>query len=136
MRLTKAQSQKLAKIFRKYHVEAAYLFGSQANKKTHAGSDTDIAVRFSKDISLRQTLDFINEISPFFPSRVDLADLGKAPLPLRYRVYAARHLLFARDPRKEVLERAKAVSLYHDYKYYYDRFARFELERIAVHGLT
>lgn len=127
---------KLVKIFKKYGIIAAYLFGSHARGTKHAGSDTDIAVRFSRDLPLKKTLLLINELTPLFSGRIDLLNLASAPLPLQFRVYKERKLLYALNPKQEVLKRANALSLYHDYKYYFDRFTRFEVKRILAEGLA
>lgn len=127
---------KLIPIFQKYCVVSAYLFGSQASGKTHKKSDTDIAVRFRKELSLKKTLQFANELTLFFKNECDVVDLDAAPLPLQFRIFRERKLLYAKNPKKEILEQAKAMCLYFDYKYYYDRFMKTEMNRIAIQGLT
>ncbi len=77
-----------------------------------------------------------NELTSFFSAEADILDLDLAPLPLQFRVFQARKLLYARYPKEEVLKQAKAVTLYFDYKYYYDRFTKFETDRILQHGLV
>lgn len=128
--------EKLNKVFSKYHVNAAYFFGSQVKGNTHAESDLDIAVRFDKKNSLKQILNFINDLTLILDARIDLMDLNLAPLPIQLKVYQSRRLIFVRDMKKELILKNKALSLYYDYKYYYDRFTDFEINRILTHGLT
>lgn len=128
--------EKSHRLFLKYHITAAYLFGSQVNGNSHAKSDLDIAVRFSKELSLKQTLSLVNELSAIFHFEIDLLDLDSAPLPLQFRVYQSRKLLFAKNIKEELSARNKALTLYYDNKYYYDRFTNFEINRILTHGLA
>lgn len=127
---------KLESVLKKYGVTVAYLFGSQTTGKTHAKSDVDIAMRFSRSLPLKKILLLANELTPLFDSPVDIVDLDSAPLPLQFRVYRARSLLYSKNPKEEVLKKSKALCLYHDYKYYYDRFVNFEIERMAKKGLA
>lgn len=124
------------KILQKYGVKAMYLFGSQAFGKTHRKSDTDIAVRFSRAVSLKDLLKFSHILSPYFQTEVDIVDLENATLPLQFRIFRERRLLYAEDPRQEATARAAALTKYFDYKYYYDRFTNFEIERIVHYGLV
>ncbi|MBI4994539.1 nucleotidyltransferase domain-containing protein [Candidatus Peregrinibacteria bacterium] len=126
---------KLESVFKKYGIEAVYLFGSRANGKIHKKSDIDIAVRFSKKLSLQKLLMLANELTSSLGAEADILDLDSAPLPLQFRVFQARKLLYAKNPKEEILKQAKAITLYFDYKYYYDRFVKFETDRILQHGL-
>ena len=99
-------------------------------------SDVDIAVRFSKKLQLKELLLLGNELTALFGSPVDIVDLDSASLPLQFRVFRARTLLYAENPKEEVMKKAKALSLYHDYKYYYDRFHQSEMKRILAEGLA
>ena len=76
-----------------------------------------------------------NELTSFFGAEADILDLDSAPLPLQFRVFQARKLLYAKNPKEEILKQSKALTLYFDYKYYYDRFVKFETNRILHHGL-
>ena len=124
------------KLYKKYKVQALYLFGSQAKGKTHAQSDTDLAVRFRHNPTLKEMLKLSNELAPYFSSEIDLVDLADASLPLQYRIFRERRLLYAENPMHESTRRALTLTLYYDYKYYYDRFSKFETDRIAKYGLT
>ncbi len=126
----------MEKLFAKYNIGAAYLFGSQINGNTHAKSDLDIAVRFDKKPTLKQTLALIGDLTSHFKFEIDLLDLDLAPLPLQFRVYQSRKLIFAKNMKYELALRNKALTLYYDYKYYHDRFTDFEIDRILTHGLT
>src|SRR3989338_7178859 len=109
--MTTFSKKQLTIALKKYAVTAAYLFGSQASGKTHSKSDTDIAVRFGKDLSLQKKLELIAKLSKIFQNEVDLLDLEISPLPVQFRVYQARKLLYAQNPKQEVLLQAKALCL-------------------------
>lgn len=128
-------SPQLIKIFKKYGVTAAYLFGSQARGKTHAKSDVDIAVRYKKSPKLSEILALTHALSTYYKKPADVADLGAASLQLQFRVYQARSLLYAKNPREEAFRRFRALSFYYDNKYYFDRFTQFEINRLAAKGL-
>ena len=128
-------SQQLRKIFKKYDVSAAYLFGSHVGGKTHAKSDVDIAVRYASQPNFSKMLAFANELSIFYKKSADVVNLNTATLQLQFRVYKASAILYAKNPKAEALARAKATSLYHDYRYYFDRFTSFEINRLATKGL-
>lgn len=135
MKLTIPQKN-LEKILKKYGIKAAYLFGSQADGKTHANSDIDIAVRFSKKLPLKQFLLLENDLTRLLGKPADVVNLDEAPLPLQFRVFRARALLYAKNPKEEVLLRAQSLSIYHDYQYGYRRFQAFEMNRILKNGLV
>lgn len=130
-------STALKTILQKYGVTAAYLFGSHAHGRTHKKSDIDIAVRFQKkNATFKKILHLSNELSKLFSGPVDLVPLDSAPLPLQFRIFAGRELLYAKKPKEEILKQAKSLSLYHDFKYYYDRFTKTAIERMIQKGLN
>ena len=135
MNLSKKCLGRLKVILGKYPVSAAYVFGSQANGQTHAQSDVDVALRYKKSLSLNKTLLLANEITSIFELPADLLDLSASPLPLQFRVYQAGVLVYAENKAQEAMARFTALSLYYDYKYYFDRFIKFETDRILQHGL-
>ena len=51
MNLTKKQISELSKVFKKYNVQFAYLFGSQATGKANRKSDFDFAVMLPEKIN-------------------------------------------------------------------------------------
>lgn len=127
--------QKLASICQKYSATALYLFGSQSTGKTHAHSDTDIALRFAKEISLKKLALLANELTEIFHTEIDLTDLDDAPLPLQFRIYKARKLLYAKNKKSEAYKRAMAISMYHDHKNFFDRQNRAFEKHILSKGL-
>lgn len=71
----------------KFGIVAFILFGSQATKKTTALSDLDIGYIPGKSISTKAENQLFLEITKRFKrDDVDLVDLKKAPLLLRYSV--------------------------------------------------
>lgn len=62
----------------KQDISMAFLFGSQASGKTTKESDIDIAVWFSKDVSLEVIDKLWREIESLLHNNVDLVVLNKA----------------------------------------------------------
>ena len=63
-----------------------------------------------------------------------MVDLKTAPLSLQYRIYKEKKMLYAKNQKKEVFLQAKALCLYFDYKYYFDRFMKVEMDRVLSKG--
>jgi len=69
-------------------VEFAVLFGSNARGDSHEGSDVDIAVRFSEELSshdrfrLRNRIDA--DLQAYADGFVDVSDIAMLPTPVAY----------------------------------------------------
>ena len=91
-------------------VAVAYLFGSRARGTARPDSDYDVAVLFSAPPDHRRTLELAADLGP----RVDLVDLGEAPIPLAYRVVRDGILLVSRDDHARIDHRVRTIDRYLD----------------------
>jgi predicted nucleotidyltransferase len=94
------QSPVLDKLVRDYGLDLVVMFGSRARGEPRGDSDTDIAVRSSRELSRDEELTIAAELDKVYPN-VDLCDIRKAsPLLLgaigndAKLVYQARESLF------------------------------------------
>jgi len=86
------------KIFQKYGVKIAYLFGSRAKNFAAPNSDFDIGVLFKENSSdlLDRSFRLGSELQKFFPAEVDVRVLNQAPSLFRYEVISC-NLPYIRD---------------------------------------
>jgi predicted nucleotidyltransferase len=106
-------------------VRLAYLFGSQAQGRTHALSDVDVAVLLAAQLSpleqSRARLRLMGALMALLQREdVDLVVLNQASLLLRQRVLRDGRLLFANDDRERVRFAAETYRRYLDCRYMYD----------------
>lgn len=89
------------KIFEKFYVKLAYLFGSRAKGNAGAGSDYDIAVLFGKEpadsLAMKETTFLSLKLKKYFPERLEIISLNAAPLLLQYEVVANGRPLYCKD---------------------------------------
>ena len=74
---------------------ALYLYGSQAQGRTSALSDVDVAVLARNDLSRQQLWRLEDRCVARWPEAVDIRVLNLAPLPFRYEVTARGRRLWA-----------------------------------------
>ncbi len=80
-------------------IAAVYLFGSQVDGYAMPWSDIDLAVLWTEPVSFATELDLGVQLSLVLGTdRIDLLNLGKAPLPLKQRVISTGLLLYERTP--------------------------------------
>lgn len=86
------------RIFKKFNVKLAYLFGSYAKSSSAPESDIDIAVLFkeqpSDPLALKETTFLSLELAKFFPQKVDVISLNNASLLLKYEVVSSGRILY------------------------------------------
>lgn len=89
------------KIFKKFNIKLAYLFGSQAKGNAARESDFDIAVLFQEKpadpLALKETTFLSLELNKFFPTKLDIVSLNNAPLLLKYEVVAHGQLIYCEN---------------------------------------
>lgn len=105
--------------FRRFGVQLAYLFGSQAAGRTHAESDVDVAVLFAEDLaqSERETeqLALIGECMRVWSTDdVDLVVLNDAPPLLAYEVLRGGKMLYAASEDTRIEFQVRTVLRYED----------------------
>lgn len=107
------------KIFQKYKVKLAYLFGSQAKGRSAKESDLDIAVLFKKKpsdpLALREITAISSELSKkSFPKKLDIVPLNGAPLLLKYEVVAHRKILYCENENERKNFEVSVIKEYID----------------------
>ena len=94
------------KIFQKFNVKLAYLFGSQAKGNAAAESDFDLAVLFEeagdKHNLFEKTLYLAEELRDYFPKRIDIVSLNDAPLLLKYEVVSNGQALYCANEAERI----------------------------------
>ncbi len=135
------QNTKLADFFSEQeHVKLAYLFGSAAKGKAGKLSDVDIAVRFDDTLSKKERfklqLNLIGDIAALLKTdKVDLVDIGEAPLSLKFEIIKANCPVFVRDKTLKIDFEQEVMSRYLDRRYYEKRAASEYLRKVAVKGI-
>ena len=71
------ESPVLDKLVREYGLDLIVMFGSRARGESRVDSDTDIAVRGSRELSRDEELTIAAELDKLYPN-VDLCDIRKA----------------------------------------------------------
>jgi predicted nucleotidyltransferase len=114
----------------------AYLFGSRATGRHHAGSDADIAVMGRHPLRLLEEAALAQELaSALDVPAVDLVDLNRAPLRLKGRIVQEGELLFSSDEPARVAFEVRTRSEYFDFRPTLDAHRRRFLQRVAAGGL-
>lgn len=116
------------KIFRKFNIKLAYLFGSRAKGLSYEKSDFDIAVLFKKTpadpLALKELTFFSSELNKFFPTKIDTVSLNDAPLLLKYEVVAHSKIVYCENEAERINFEVSTIKEYIDDKYtrqiYYD----------------
>ena len=129
-----------ARVLPGHSILAAYAFGSRVSGRAGPESDLDVGyylegyqagatLRVAEEMTLAADLE--DEVGV----RIDLRDLGDAPLELRGRVLEDGVRIYSGDPARRVaLERA-LLSRYHDYKHEYRLMHEARLRRVAARGV-
>jgi predicted nucleotidyltransferase len=102
-------------------VLVAYLFGSAATGRTHAGSDVDVAIVLEPSVPagryLDRSLDVARRLSAASGvGRIEVLVLNDAPLPLRGRAVRERVVLFSRDEPFRVRFEGKVLKEFFDFQ--------------------
>jgi uncharacterized protein len=92
------------KIFEKYGVKIAYLFGSRAKGFSAPDSDFDIGVLFKEDGSdlLDKSFRLAGELQKFFPAETDVRVLNNAPSLFKYEVISCNLPLYCENENERV----------------------------------
>jgi len=124
--LTQKQKDFIKKLAKEYKILLILLFGSQANKKTHPGSDLDIGALFKKnDLGLQKYSILLSKFQKIFPEKeIDLAIINQAdPLFLK-KILERCQLLYG---KKSDLKKLELYSFHRflDYQKYFDLEEKF-----------
>src|SRR4030042_6672331 len=151
MHITSDQKQRMEKIFKKYGVEFAYLFGSSVIGNSNKASDIDIAVYLRSSGTInpslrRQTLtpltargghskegtikrrfeirlELITELSKIFPKNIDLVVLNDIKsVFFRYVILKEGSLIYTANEGVRVDTECAILNEYFDFKPFLDMY--------------
>lgn len=133
--LTKKQLNKLS---RKYHINAIYLFGSQAEKSATSQSDYDFAVLLDEKIKPKEygryQINIISELLSLIKTdRIDLIILNneKVPLLLKYNVIKQGKLLYEKEKNKRVILEVDISRNWFDWQYFEEMWGDIYIKQMA-----
>jgi len=118
MEITKDQKLKIAKIAKKFQLKLIVIFGSFVGGKNRKDSDLDIAVLGLREVSFKEQISLINELSRIFNKNIDLSVLNKANPLLLFQ--ASKNPILLYGSREEFLKfKLYAFKAYNDYAPYF-----------------
>ena len=111
--------QPLQCLFQQHPVRLAYLFGSQATRRTHPNSDVDVAVLLDESLTsderFAERLRLLGDLSCIFGTdHVDLVILNDASPLLAYETLRHGVLLYCADARTRIEFQVHALRTYED----------------------
>ncbi len=118
--LTK-QIQELRSLFQRHpEIIAAILFGSYNTPFFNERSDLDFGLIFDRSVELSTELNIEVEISELLGTdRIDLVNLNKAPLLLKYNAVAGGKIIYESDYEKTSDFLEKIYNEFCDFEYGY-----------------
>jgi predicted nucleotidyltransferase len=117
-------------------IAAAYIFGSLARGKFHAGSDVDIAILYDPDHAdklarFERRLDLEIALEEIIHRPVQVIDLEQAGLPLQYQVRKYGKVIVEKDRKLRVNFEVNTRRLYFDMQQFYRLRNASVLERLG-----
>lgn len=108
-----------AQVLADHRVVFAYLFGSHARHKAHAGSDIDVAVYLDEEVTPSSYLDvrlaLAADLADLLETdTIDVVILNEAPVALAYRVVREGEVVFCREDGARIEHWATVVDRYID----------------------
>jgi predicted nucleotidyltransferase len=105
-----------AEVGPQFDILLAYLFGSRAGGRIGPLSDYDFGVLFSEKLLSKDYHLLVHLLAKLLDTRhVDLVDLNRAPIELRYHVIGTGKLLYEATAAARVEFEAQTLSYYFDY---------------------
>ena len=107
-------------------IQTVFLFGSYSTIYQTQFSDIDFAVKYNRAQSLRDEAALINKLTiALGTDQVDLLNLDKAPLAMRFSVISEGRIIYERDPIATCDFIESVIKHYQDYvitmnKFYID----------------
>lgn len=123
--------KKFLNFCKKYKIAVFILFGSEASGKTNKLSDIDIAYLPQKKLNLKQEDALFLEVSKLFRRNdIDMVDLTKAHITLKYSIINSGKLLACIDRKLLYSFIYKTRSAYLDTQYIRTVFSYYMNKRI------
>ncbi len=126
MKITDRQLKTIKKKAKKFDIEYLYLFGSQARGEAGPLSDFDFAVKFSTKVKdkFRVKLRLMGELEDIVKSeKLDLVDIQDTNPLMAFNIVKDGKILYSKNGA-EVMDKAYAIKIFLDRRYYYDRHAK------------
>lgn len=125
MKITPSQKRQLASLFRKHHVELAYLFGSAVTGKMRHDSDVDIAVLLPETLSSDKRFDIrlklMGECEKIFKKNIDLVVLNDiSSLFFKYIIIREGKPIFMESDVRHAEFESRIFGLYFDFRHSWD----------------
>ena len=129
MEISSINKKKLDAVFRKHHVQVAYVFGSVAGGYATADSDIDIAVvlpdKMSKEKRLDARLGLMSALAPVFKRSVDAVVLNDiSSLFFKYVIVKEGKLIYRVSDDKQIDLENNILSFYLDFQPFLNSYNR------------
>lgn len=123
------QQKLLSKIFKKYGVFLAYIFGSAVSGEMARESDIDIAVLFSENFSKEKRfssrLNLINELSKIFKRNAEVVVFNDiSSLFFKYVIISEGNLVFEKREGEAAELESKIMGLYFDFQPFLELYSK------------
>lgn len=124
----------------RFPVVCAYLFGSQDEEETTPRSDVDVAVLLEEGLDPEQRRSIRDKLSlraadVYGTEASDVVLLDDAPAPLAFQAIQGT-VLVDRDPERRIRVEARMQGVYHDRRYYEERWEAETLRRFREEGFA
>ena len=124
----------IREVNKNYPIIFGYLFGSRANGTYNSMSDVDIALMFEKDYSDTEDIftrgDIIEIGQKFFKESIDVVNLKKAPLILKYSIVHEGIVIKDEGSGQRADFESLTLREYFDFQYYSQYYNGAVIERI------
>ncbi|MCZ6677411.1 MAG: nucleotidyltransferase domain-containing protein [Candidatus Poribacteria bacterium] len=106
----------LIQVFRKYpEIQAVYLFGSVASKKTHVESDLDLGIVPQSESFHQRRLEILADLARYGFCNVDLVFLDTDDIVLKYEVVRQNRVIYQTEDFDRGEMYSKIVRQYLDF---------------------
>ena len=118
-------------------IMSVYLFGSTGTEWETETSDLDLAILFSRKLSLMEELEVEAELALLLPEReIDLLNLNRGSVIIQHKVLVTGELIYERDPLYTADFKEKTLKLYFDYGLTYKKMQEDFLEALREEHLS
>lgn len=137
--ISKDKINKLKEYFNTQPVDLVYLFGSQAIGKETNLSDFDFGILFKKGLPQGKCFDLrlemITKLCGLLKAeRVDVVDLGKAPLKFKYQAIFPKKVIVNNNEKRMIELEYHTVFKYLDFRQSLSSIAKRQIEIMAEKG--
>ncbi|MBI4994532.1 nucleotidyltransferase domain-containing protein [Candidatus Peregrinibacteria bacterium] len=129
MRIETLKAEQLLKVFRKYAISAAYLFGSAANGNERKDSDIDVAILLPADLSKKMRFEIrlalMHDLARVLDKNVDVVILNDIiSLFFKYVIIKEGVLLYEKNESERIDFENRILSSYFDFQPFLNLYNR------------